>query len=167
MGISARQAALFFLNLDKKGELFDKSDLMERAGRVFYTGNARLNKYLHLSQNIYLAKTGHKLFDEAIYAYDNGGVVPEVQENYSLLLARKNSGTVSLPDDVEAFLSKMYAVLRNAPIDKLIELSHQDPEWIRKNRYHEKQDQMMDSEANLEEYRRRYRDILRVMERMS
>ncbi len=47
-------AALYFLSLDKEHKIFDKQ-LRIQKGRKFYEGNARLNKYLHMAQNIYLS----------------------------------------------------------------------------------------------------------------
>ena len=83
-------AAKYLLSKDTNGELFNKR-LTSKNGRNFYEGNARLNKYLHLAQNIYIAKTGEQLLDSIFYAYDNGAVIPEVQENYVVLLNQKNT----------------------------------------------------------------------------
>ena len=72
--------ARYFLNQDKSGEIFNK-ELRKQNGRMIYEGNARLNKYMHLAQNIYIAKYGIPLMDSVFYAYDNGAVDPEVQKN--------------------------------------------------------------------------------------
>lgn len=165
--VSARDVALYFLQSDRDGSLFSDAELMSKNGRNFYAGNARLNKYLHLAQNIYYAKTSELLFNEPIYAYDNGGVVPDVQENYKYLLAKKEDIPIDLPEEVKEFLSKLNKVLHNASIDKLIELSHEDPEWKRKNHYFQKEDQKMDTAACLKEYQNRYADIVQLMDRMS
>lgn len=77
--------ARYFLSLDKDHTLFTK-DLIDRNDRTFYEGNARLNKYMHLAQNIYIAKTGRPLIDTKFYAYDNGAVDPEIMEQYVPLL---------------------------------------------------------------------------------
>ena len=79
------QIAKYFLSKDPDRQLFNKT-LVHKNGRDFYEGNARLNKYLHLAQNIFIAKTGTKLFQEDLYAYDNGAVALDVQENYAILL---------------------------------------------------------------------------------
>ena len=84
--LKAIQVAKYFLSLDTNHTMFNK-DLIERNGRTFHEGNARLNKYLHLSQNIYLAKTGVPLIEDDFYAYDNGAVIPDVQERYAVLSA--------------------------------------------------------------------------------
>jgi len=76
----ARDIANYFLQLDQSGKMFNTSDLMEANSRRFWTGNARLNKYLHLAQNIYFVKYGQHLFRDNLYAYDNGGVVTDVHE---------------------------------------------------------------------------------------
>ena len=60
--------AKYFLSLDKDHTLFTK-DLVDRNERTFYEGNARLNKYMHLAQNIYIAKTGHPLIDTKFYSF--------------------------------------------------------------------------------------------------
>ena len=91
--LSALQVAKYFLSLDESGTLFNKN-IIEKNGRKFYEGNARLNKYLHLAQNIYIAKTGNPLMDADFYAYDNGAVVPSVQERYAVILAEKKTLTV-------------------------------------------------------------------------
>ena len=121
-------AALYILSLDKKHELFNKN-LRTQNGRRFYEGNARLNKYMHLAQNIYIAKYGEPLMDSVFYAYDNGAVDPKIQENYSVLLERKDKNVV-MEDNEKKFLDAIYKAFRNATLDELIELSHEDSEWI-------------------------------------
>lgn len=155
--------ANYFLKKDKAGKLFNKT-LVHKNGRDFYEGNARLNKYLHLAQNLFLAKTGNPLFSEDLYAYDNGAVVPEVQERYSVLLSRKTEP--DLPEYVCDFLDRIYAAFENATLDELIELSHEDNEWIDKNRFYYKPDQRMNSRARASEYKEQYKDFLHVLDRM-
>lgn len=155
--------AKYFLAKDPERKLFTKN-LVNRFGRDFYEGNARLNKYLHLAQNIYLAKTGSKLFLQDLYAYDNGAVSISVQENYALLWSKTDSPEI--PQDIRGFLDKIYAIFRNASLDELIELSHEDSEWIRKHGYYVKADQRMDSLAYATEYAAQYKDIIKVMDRL-
>lgn len=159
----AQNIANYFLTKDKGGKLFNKT-LVHKNGRDFYEGNARLNKYLHLAQNLFLAKTGNLLFSEDLYAYDNGAVVPEVQERYSVLLSRKTES--NLPEYVCDFLDRIYAAFENATLDELIELSHEDNEWIDKNRFYYKPDQRMNSRARASEYKEQYKDFLHVLDRM-
>lgn len=163
---SAKDVATFFMKLDKDGK-FANTNLIEANGRKFYEGRARLNKYLHLAQNIYYAKTSELLFDEPLYAYDNGGVVEAVRENFDLLLKNKDKAIVTLSDNVQTFLKKIYMVLENADIKKLIELSHEDPEWIAKSGYYRKPDQIMDTVSRLEEYKQQYADIIQLMDGMA
>lgn len=157
-------AALYILGLDKKHELFNKN-LRTQNGRRFYEGNARLNKYMHLAQNIYIAKYGKPLMDSVFYAYDNGAVDPKVQENYSVLLERKDKNVV-IEENEKKFLDAIYKAFRNATLDELIELSHEDSEWIDKHNYYQKDDQKMDSMAHKEEYAEQYADMVKVLERM-
>lgn len=161
--VKAIDVAKYFLSKDKEQKVFNKN-IIEKNNRRFYVGNARLNKYLHLSQNLYIAKSGQLLFKESLYAYDNGAVVPEVQENYAILRSRDES--VNLPDDIREFLDKVYCFLQNAALDELIELSHEDNEWLSKHAFYEKKSQKMDSLNHYEEYKEQYADALLVMEQM-
>lgn len=162
--LNVLDVAQYFLGKDESGKLFNK-DLIRREGRTFYEGNARLNKFLHLAQNLYIAKTGCQLLDADFYAYDNGAVVPEVQEKYSVLLANPSTGSC-IESDTKAFLDQFYNAFKNAPLEDLIELSHEDNEWICKHGYYDKEDQKMDSMSRAEEYKQQYADVLKIMERM-
>lgn len=157
--------AIYFLSLDTEHDIFNKKTLTKN-GRKFYEGNARINKYLHMAQNIYIAKYGKPLMDSIFYAYDNGAVDPNVQEKYSVLLNMRNT-PISISDEEKHYLDSIYKAFRNAPLDELIELSHEDPEWIDKHGYYKKEDQIMDSMARKEEYAEQYADIIKVLERMS
>ena len=161
--LKAMDVARYFLSKDSNRNVFTK-DLTEKNGRRFYAGNARLNKYLHMAQNFYIAKTGGKLFEDDLYAYDNGAVALNVQENYAVLQSRKDIPT--LEPDAKEFLDRIYKLLENATLDELIELSHEDSEWNAKHKYYSKERQQMDSLAHAEEYKEQYHDVLQIMERM-
>lgn len=161
--IKAIDIAKYFLSKDKEHAVFDKT-IIEKNNRRFYAGNARLNKYLHLAQNLYIAKTGHLLFEDPLYAYDNGAVVPEVQENYAILRSRDEK--IDIPLDIKQFLDKVYAFLKNATLDELIDLSHEDDEWLQKHSFYDKKSQKMESLSHYEDYKEQYADALLVMERM-
>ena len=158
---TAMNVAMYLLAHDKTGKLRDKT-IVEKNGRRFYAGNACLNKYLHIAQNLYLAKTGEKLFVDDLYAYDNGAVVPEVQEKYGILLNTSNAPSVDV--DKVSFLDKVMLLLKMATLDELIEISHEDDEWIDKHGFYRKKDQLMDSEKRVEAYREQYDDALVLME---
>lgn len=120
---------------------------------------------MHLAQNIYIAKYGIPLMDSVFYAYDNGAVDPVVQENYSVISERRNE-TITPPEKEQRFLDSIFKAFRNAPLDELIELSHEDSEWMDKHGYYRKEDQKMDFMAHKEEYKRQYADMIKVLERM-
>ena len=160
--LKAIDFAKYFLNKDD-GTLFNNK-LVERSGRRFYEGNARLNKYLHIAQNLYIAQHGRKLFEDDLYAYDNGVVIPSVQENYLAIKSRYVGK--SIPSDERAFLDKIYQALQNASLEELIEISHEDSEWERKSGFYKKEDQKMDSLKNVDEYREQYKDMLIILDRM-
>ncbi len=160
-------AVKYLLSLDVDGKYFNKN-LMSLNGRMFYEGNARLNKILHLANNVFLVKSnGDNLFDVDFYAYDNGAVIPEVQGNFARLVAKKsNSVSCTLSDDIKLFLKKMFLALKDAPIEELIEIDHEDPEWQEKNVYVKKSEQLMDKKHYLDDYKTRYNDFLTILERM-
>lgn len=162
--INVVDAAKYLISLDADRTVFNKN-LVERENRKFYEGNARLNKYLHLAQNIYIAKTGEPLLNTVFYAYDNGAVAPDVLDKYGVLLER-NWKVPELPADAEDFLKRIYRAFSGAELDELIELSHEDSEWEAKHRYYQKNDQRMDSMKHKEEYKEQYADMVKVLERM-
>ena len=157
--------AKYFLSLDKENKYFNKK-LVTRNGRQFYEGNARLNKMLHLAQNIYVAKSSKLLIDATFYAYDNGAVLPDIQENYGRLLSQHSTMGFDFSDEEEHFLQQIFNIFKDAPLDELISLDHEDPEWKEKHNSYKKEEQKMDTLVNVEEYKRRYKDILKVMDRM-
>ena len=157
--------AKYFLSLDKDHELFT-NEVVKRNGRTFYEGNARLNKYLHLAQNIYIAKTGRPLMDTRFYAYDNGAVDPEIMEQYVPLLKDENH-VVYVTKSEEAFLKRFYIAFQNASLEELIEIDHEDPAWIEKKDNYRKADQVMDTMRYAEDYKTRYADMVKVLDRIA
>ena len=161
--LKALNVARYFLSLDATGTMF-RGTFASRNGKTFCEGNARLNKYLHIAQNLWIAKTGSKLFSDYLYAFDNGAVVPAVREKY-VSLCRTAQSVPELPLGVKEFLDKVYRVLQNATLDELIEISHEDSEWRQKNPHRE--NQRMNSLARVEEYQAQYADMLKIMDRMA
>jgi len=157
--------AKYFLDKDINSTEFTK-DLIKRNGRKFYEGNARLNKYLHLAQNIYIAKTGKKLIDVDFYAYDNGAVSTNIQANYVVLLDNKNISCDKIPEEEKCFLEKFHKAFRNATIDELIELSHEDVEWQNRSNFYNKEHQKMDSLKFKKQYKKQYEDIVKMLDRV-
>lgn len=165
--LKAIDVACFFINMDKDQKLFTKN-LVEKNGRKFWDGNARLNKFLHLAQNLYIAKNSEPLFDDTFFAYDNGAVIPNIQENYSVLLERcKKYVDSDITGDKEEFLKRFFIVFKNATLDELIALSHEDEAWSEKASFYKKEDQKMDSISKVDEYKKQYSDVIKVMYRMA
>ena len=160
--LKAINVARYFLYLDTEGERFSEK-LVSMNGKTFYEGSARLNKYLHIAQNLYIAKTGSRLFVEDLYAFDNGAVVPSVREKY-ISLYRTTKHKPEIPEEYVEFLNKVYRMLQNATLEELIEISHEDNEWREKNP--QRENQRMNSLAREKEYKMQYADALRIMDRM-
>ena len=162
--LKALDVAKYFLAKDPGRNIFNLN-LIERNGRFFYEGNAKINKFLHLSQNVYIAKTGTTLFADDLYAYDNGAVALNVVNDYAIL-QKKELSKPNFGDIINEFLDRMFYMLKSADIDELIDLSHEDGEWIQKSRNYQKTDQKMDSMSRAAEYKDQYADTLMIMYRM-
>ena len=163
--VNINDAAKFLLSLDPEHDYFNKT-MYSHNGRSFYKGNARLNKMLHLAQNIYIGKTGQLLFDVPFYAYDNGGVARDIQENYTMLLATALKNEVFIDEDIKDYLRKIFIIFKDTPINELVVIDHEDPAWLEKHSYYEISDLVMDSLKYVEDYRHRYADINECIEKM-
>jgi len=163
---NAKEIAVYFFQKDKEQEVFT-SEIIERGQKKFVVGNARVNKYMHIAQNMWIAKTGELLFSQPLLAFDNGAVVEDVRTIYAVLRHNAEKYAVNLSDKVREFLDKIYVMLRNATIDELIELSHQDNEWNSKKSYYSKKDQEMNSLSRKNEYEKQYADALIILERIN
>jgi uncharacterized phage-associated protein len=162
----ARDIAKFFFKLDKDEALFPKEKMIIIEGMAANEGNIRINKFLHLSQNTYIAKYGKKLFYNDLYAFDDGGVVKEVQANYQTLKSTGISDLdeLEIDEDIQYFLKSMFCLLKDVPIKELIEISQEDDEWERKTSL-SKGKQLMDSLSNKDEYKEQYEDVLYLFSR--
>ena len=66
-------------------------------------------------------------------------------------------------------MNKFFSFFKNASVDELIELSHEDNEWKEKTKNFRKSDQIMDSmnPARVAEYKEQYEDIVEAMEQLN
>lgn len=157
--MNAEVIAKYYLSKDPDRILFN-NNVVVKNNRKFYEGNARLNKYLFLSQVVYLAKYETRLISDDFVAYDNGPVIKNILDEYSKISSRKE--VVDIPEDVKVFLDKIYESLENASYEELIEITHEDPEWIRlsKDTFNAP---IMNLEENIEEYKRRYKGLISAL----
>lgn len=162
--MTARDLANYFLSLDPDRQYFNQK-LINRNGSTFYEGNARLNKYMHLAQNIYIAMTGNLLIDSPFYAYNNGAVIPDIQRDYRVLLNSRNEYS-GISSEQMLLLRKIFEALKNADIDEIIEIDHEDKAWIDKHNGETMAEQKMDSLQYKEIYEKQYADMIKVLNRM-
>lgn len=157
--ISADIVAKYYLSRDPERVLFN-NNVVNKNGRKFYEGNARLNKYLFLSQVVYLAKYEKKLISDNFVAYDNGPVIREIITEYPIISSRNE--IVDIDDEIKSFLDKIYDALINASYEELIEITHEDPEWIRlsKDTFNAP---IMNLEKNIDEYKQRYKGLIAAL----
>ena len=157
--LNAKEVAQYFLSKDPQRKIFNKN-IIEYNKRKSYEGNIRLNKYLFLAQVVYLAKYNKRLFEDDFLAYDNGPVVKDIVENYGIINNKNNE--VDILPNIKDFLDKIYLSLENATYEELIEITHEDPEWIRlsKDTYNAP---VMKIEDNIEEYKKRYKGLIEAL----
>ena len=156
--LSAKEVAQYYLSKNQR-KIFNKN-IIEYNNRKSYEGNIRLNKYLFLAQVVYLAKYNKRLFEDDFLAYDNGPVVKDIVENYGIINNKNNE--VDILPNIKDFLDKIYLSLENATYEELIEITHEDPEWIRlsKDTYNAP---VMKIEDNIEEYKKRYKGLIEAL----
>ncbi len=153
--------AKYILSLDKNNDIF-VNKLITLHNRNCYEGNVRLNKYLHIMQMVYFAMTDKKLFNEDMYAFDNGIVIEFVMNNYNYLKQAKNSYIITSPS-VKEYITKMFDILKYAPLEELIKISHQDEEWQKKHKFYSKQDQLIDIDNEKENYKIMCADFIDIL----
>lgn len=157
--ISADIIAKYYLSKDPNRILFNNNVVIKN-GRKFYEGNARLNKYLFLSQVVYLAKYEKKLISNDFVAYDNGPVIKEIITEFPIISSRNE--IVDLKEEIKIFLDKIYDALINASYEELIEITHEDPEWLRhcNDTFNAP---IMKLEKNIDEYKKRYKGLIAAL----
>lgn len=153
--------AKYILFLDKDNNIF-VNKLINREGRSCYEGNVRLNKYLHIMQMVYIAMNDKKLFDEDMYAFDNGVVINSVMNNYVYLKSMNSSYKID-DKDIKLFIEKMFHILKYAPLEDLIEISHQDEEWKKKHNFYLKKDQLIDVDSQIKNYKDMCADFIEMI----
>jgi len=146
--MKAITVAKYYLSKDPKKILFNDKIVTLKNNRHAYEGNIRLNKYLFLTQVVYMAKYGKKLFEDDFLAYENGPIIKEIQQSYGRMTFKDNE---QIPKDIIDFLDKIYMSLENATYEELIDITHEDPEWIKlKDKTYNAP--TMNLEKNIEEY---------------
>jgi uncharacterized phage-associated protein len=153
--------AKYILSLDNNNQIFI-DNLLTLEGRKCYAGNVRLNKYLHIMQMVYIAINNKKLFEEEMYAYDNGVVVDTVMSNYKYLSSTRNNYNIK-DKDTKKFIKKMFDILQYAPLEELINISNQDEEWRKKHNYYQKKDQLIDVDSQKENYQKMCADFIEIL----
>lgn len=160
MLLTASQVANYYISKDKNRNLFTNKIIVIN-GIKSYEGNVRINKYLFLTQVVYLAKYGKKLFSDNLVAYVNGPVVIDIINNYATLY-NQNEQINEIDSKTKEFLDKIYFSLENATCEELVDISHDDPEWqkLSTNTYSH---QPMDLESHIEYYKQTYKGLIEAL----
>lgn len=157
--MTAKEIGQYFLNKDHDKSIFTNNIIILN-NRKCYDGNVKLNKYLFLAQVVYLAKNNKKLFDDDFVAYINGPVIKSIIESFSIMIYSNKK--VNISKEISEFLDKIYVSLENATVEELVEISHEDPEWIKlkDNTYNAP---IMNLENNVDEYKIRYKGLIQAL----
>lgn len=158
--MKAIDVAKYYLSKDINRELFNNNIIVKNDGKS-YEGNVRLNKYLFLTQVVYIAKYGKELFDDDFVAYINGPVIKDIVNNFPHIPRLKDE--VNILPETKVFLDKIYDSLKNASCEELIDITHEDPEWIRlsSNTYNAPK---MNLVKNAEIYKKRYKGLIEALD---
>lgn len=115
--MTARQIADYFLALqdDESGDLIS---------------NLKLQKLLYFAQGLYLASTGPPLFEEKIFAWKHGPVVPDIYHAFKDYKAGSIPRPIDLDfsvysDAIKEFLNEIYDVFGQFSAWKLRNMSHE------------------------------------------
>lgn len=128
-----------------------------------YEKNVELNARLHFLQNVHVALTGKKLFEEDLYAFETAAVVPEVQAVY-LSLAEDFS---KVEPSEKAFVDNAMEALENIDTRTVIELSREDSEWENRRCLKNLEDRKMHSVENDALYRKKYRKYIQYINKLN
>jgi len=158
--MKAIDVAKYYLSKDINRELFNNNIIVKNDIKS-YEGNVRLNKYLFLTQVVYIAKYGKELFDDDFVAYINGPVIKDIVINFQHIPRLKDE--VNILPETKVFLDKIYDSLKNASCEELIDITHEDPEWIRlsSNTYNAPK---MNLVKNAEIYKKRYKGLIEALD---
>ena len=160
---TAQQVAQYLLAQDAGMKVFAPGNkYIEINNKVCREGCVRLNCYLHTAQNLYIAMHGVKLFEDNLYASETGGVVQSIVLNYEIL--RMNDTTKKLPKlkrKKQMFLDRLMEIYDYAPVEELVNISQEDPEWEEKH-IQPCAKRQMNSIKNAKEYKEKYEDAIYV-----
>lgn len=119
--VSAFDVARWFIrnNLDQPRNTFD--------------GNMKLQKLLYFSQLVHFAKYDEPLFNEPIYAFENGAVVEEIRQIYKHnnldFVQSAYSEKINLSDEHLHTLKIVQDVFGHLTATELSHLNHKHPGW--------------------------------------
>ena len=90
------------------------------------------------------------------------------QENYAFMIGTNANAEFHVDEADQTFLHKVFIMLKDAPIEELIEIDHEDPAWEEKHMFHNrKKDQIMNSLGYADDYRDRYEAANFYIDRMA
>lgn len=124
----ALSIAKYLLSLDPEREYFNNKRTKNKiTSRAITLGNFRLNQILYLLQVFYYLENKEKLFEDNLYAWENGVIVYSVHTHFWSLYFNKD-GKIE-DKTIKKFIENQFKLLKNVPDRKLQELAYYDPAW--------------------------------------
>ena len=159
--ITAADVAIYYISKDRELKYFKRGRYYGiSAGPI--EGNVKLNRLLHITQNIYLAKTGYALFGDTFKAYEDGPVIDFISRNYSMLVAKARDEDTSayFDSDIRGFLDQVFDIFKYASIEDLCALSREDSAW---EKAVEKPKSIIRTLDFIEDYKIQYFSIIEII----
>lgn len=107
----AKEIALFLLSLDTQKNYFTNRKLNGFFTANLTTGNFRLNAHLQTAQMLHYAHYQTPLFSDKIKAYEHGGYVESIVQEFPTLLTNWKK-TSSLDKKTKHFLTHLFHYLK-------------------------------------------------------
>ena len=146
--------ARYLLSLDKDKKYFSNKKM---ANRSIIKGNFRLNQMLYLLQIFYYLEYKSKLFNDNLYALENGVVVYSVYTRFWELYFQKNGQDANIiRNEDKKIIDKFFEHLKAVPDRVLQEFSYNDPAWSSTWAVSDQPNIHFTSKKNLETYQRFY-----------
>ncbi|MCE8163103.1 MAG: hypothetical protein I3274_02695 [Candidatus Moeniiplasma glomeromycotorum] len=108
---SAREIALLLLSFDVHGTYFTNRKLNGFFATNLSMGNFRLNAHLQVAQMLHYAHYQTPLFADKIKAYEHGGYVENIAQEFPVLLASRKK-LISLDKKTKQFLAHLFIYLK-------------------------------------------------------
>jgi uncharacterized phage-associated protein len=112
-----------------------KADSEQNEEEHEFLSNLKLQKLVYYAQGLHLAEYGTPLFDDEIYAWQYGPVIPKLYHEYKQygaghIPADSGFDSLSIDEETRAFLDIIYDFFGQYSAIRLMQLAHSDRCYI-------------------------------------